>query len=308
MPIVTVPDQSWIDAVGQVPGVDLRVWDMTAPLSDPAGVGIVVHPYFTDVARLRRVADLPDLQAISLLTAGYETAVPFVPAGVALLNAAGVHDASTAELAVTLVLASLRDIPDFVRAQDRGEWLPLRIWPALADKRVLVVGYGSIGRAIARRLAPFEVSLTAVASTARAGDDLVDVVHGIAELPDLLPHHDVVVLIVPLTPSTEGMVDAAFLAAMPDGALLVNVARGKVVDTDALVEATADGRLRVALDVTDPEPLPPGHPLWRCPTLMLSPHVGGASSAFAPRAAALLRDQFRRYAAGERLRNIVHVG
>ncbi len=308
MPVVTVPDQSWIDAVGEVPGVDLRVWDMTAPLEDPTGVGVVVHPYFTDIARLRRVADLPDLRAISLLTAGYETAVPFVPPGVALLNAAGVHDASTAELAVTLVLASLRDIPDFVRAQDRGEWLPLRIWPALADKRVLVVGYGSIGRAIARRLAPFEVTITAVASTAREGDELVDVVHGIADLPDLLPHHDVVVLIVPLTPSTEGMVDAAFLAAMPDGALLVNMARGKVVDTDALVAATADGRLRVALDVTDPEPLPPGHPLWRCPTLLLSPHVGGASSAFAPRAAALLREQFRRYAAGEPLRNIVHVG
>ena len=308
MRTVTVPDESWVDAVGVVPGVRVRPWDMTAPLTDPAGVGVVVHPYFTGVDRLRRVADLPDLQAVSVLTAGFETAVPYVPPGVQLLNAAGVHDASTAELAVALILAAMRRIPDFVRAGDRGEWLPLRIWPALADKRVLVVGYGSIGRAIAARLAPFEVTLTAVASTARAGDELVDRVHGIAELSALLPHHDVVVLIVPLTPATERMVDADFLAAMPDGALLVNMARGKVVDTDALVTAAAGGRLRVALDVTDPEPLPVGHPLWRCPTLVLSPHVGGATSAFAPRAARLLREQFRRYAAGQPFRNVVHTG
>ena len=135
------------------------------------------------------------------------------------------------------------------------------------------------------------MTLTAVASRARAGDDLVPRVHGIDELPELLPHHDVVVVIVPLSAATTGLVDRDFLAAMPDGALLVNVARGKVVDTDALVEATATGRIMAALDVTDPEPLPDDHPLWRSPGVLVSPHVGGDTSAFAPRAVALVREQ-----------------
>jgi len=228
-----------------------------------------------------------------------------VPDGVRLCNAAGVHDASTSELTLSLILASLRGIPEFVVAQRASTWLPTRLWPALADKRVLVVGYGHVGKAIASRLLPFEVEVTAVASRPRPGDDLVETVHGIDELPDLLPHHDVVVLIVPLTEATSGLADADFLAAMPDGALLVNVARGKVVDTDALLAETSTGRLRAALDVTDPEPLPTDHGLWRSPGVLISPHIGGASTAFRPRAVQLVRAQLKAYAAGSPLANVV---
>lgn len=307
MRVATLPDPDWVDWVGEVAGVELLAWDMVSPLPEDqrAGVGFVVHPYFTDIRRVGNAAGLPDLRTVQVLTAGYETAVPYLPDGAQLCNAAGVHDASTAELTMALTLASLRALPPFVRAQDRGEWLPLRVWPSLTDRRVLIIGWGRIGKAIARRMLPFEVSLTAIASRARKGDELVDRVHGMDELYELLPHHDVVVLIVPLNEQTSELADERFLAAMPDGALLVNVARGKVVKTDALVEATRDGRISAALDVTDPEPLPSGHPLWRCQSVLISPHVGGASAAMRPRAVRLLRSQLRRFVDGDPLENVV---
>ena len=177
---------------------------------------------------------------------------------------------------------------------------------SLADKRVLILGYGGIGVAIARRLSGFEVKLTAVASRARGGDELVASVHGVEELPVLLPEHDVVVVIVPLSKATTGMVDRRFLASMPDGALLVNVSRGKVVDTDALVEAAGSGRIRAALDVTDPEPLPADHPLWQTPGVLISPHVGGVTTAFTPRAIVLLREQIAAFVGERPLRNVVN--
>ena len=223
---------------------------------------------------------------MQIQSAGFEDFIDGLPPGVALCNAAGVHDASTAELALTLTLASIRQIPDFVAAQRSSTWPPLTLHHALADRRVLVLGYGNIGRAVVRRFLPFEVSVTAVASRPRQGDGLVDTVHGIDELPDLAARHDVLVVIVPLTDATRGLVDAEVLARLPDGALVVNVARGPVVDTDALVAECATGRLRAALDVTDPEPLPQGHPLWTTPGVLITPHVGGATEAMRPRAQA----------------------
>jgi phosphoglycerate dehydrogenase-like enzyme len=243
---------------------------------------------------------------VQLLSAGYETVLPALPAGVKLANAAGVHDASTAELAVTLALSSLRGIPDFVAAQGRSQWLPAQIRTSLADRKVLILGYGGIGVAIARRLRGFEVKLTAVASRARGGDELVASVHGVDELSALLPEHEVVIVIVPLSESTKGMVDRDFLASMRDGALLINVSRGKVVDTDALVEAAGTGRITAALDVTDPEPLPADHPLWHTPGVLISPHVGGVTSAFEPRAVELLREQIAAFVGERRLRNVVN--
>ncbi len=305
-----MPDQQWIDAVGLGgdDGLEVVPWDLHTAHPRAGEIEVVVPPYLDKHQQLGLLADLPSLRLVQLLTAGYEQVVPHLPDGVRLANAAGVHDTSTAELALTLVLASLRGIPPFVRAQERGEWLPTTFWPALADKRVLVVGYGNVGRAVVRRLLPFEVEVTAVASRARPGDELVDAVHGVDELSVLLPRHEVVIVIVPLSPATTGLVDAGFLAAMPDGALLVNVARGRVVDTEALVAETATGRLRAALDVTDPEPLPPTHPLWSAPGVLVSPHVGGASSAFLPRARALVRSQLRRYAAGDPVEHVVAGG
>lgn len=307
--MISLPDQEWIDRVGPVEGVEIVPWDMLGEPPHGSAIELVITPYMVfDPDRLGRLSDLTGLRAVQVLSAGFDTVVPFVPPGVELANAAGVHDASTAELAVALILASLRGIPDFVAAQGRSQWLAPLERPALADRRVLIVGYGGIGAAIARRLSGFEVTLTGVASRARVGDELVPWVHGVDELPSLLPKHDVVIVILPLSAATTGLVDRDFLASMPDGALLVNVARGKVVDTQALLEATSTGRIMAAMDVTDPEPLPADHPLWQVPGILISPHVGGVSSAFAPRAVALLRDQIGAFASGLPLRNVVHTG
>jgi phosphoglycerate dehydrogenase-like enzyme len=261
-------------------------------------VELYVPPYDFSPVDSELIGAMTSLRVVQTQTAGVEHIRPHVPAGVTLCNGRGIHDASTAELALTLVLASLRGIPGFVRAQDAHVWAPATR-PALADRRVLVVGYGAIGEALERRLSGFEVEVVRVARTARDG------VHGYGDLPDLLPSADVVVLIVPLTDETRGLADAEFLGRMRDGALLVNVARGAVVDTDALVAELRRGRIWAALDVTDPEPLPEDHPLWDAPNLLLTPHVGGASTAMEPRSYALIREQLVRFAAGEPLRNVM---
>jgi phosphoglycerate dehydrogenase-like enzyme len=243
-------------------------------------------------------AALPHLRLVQLLSAGAEKFVDGLPEGVLLCNARGAHTPSTAEWAVTATLAAQRGIPFFVREQDAGRW-SFSTHSSLVGARVLLIGAGDIGQAIGRMLAGFDVELTYVARTARDG------VRSTAELPDLLPDADVVIVIVPVTPETTGMVDAGFLAAMRDGALLVNAARGVVVDTDALVAELGSGRLRAALDVTEPEPLPDGHPLWSAPGLLLTPHVGGAVPDTNDRAAAAVTDQVRRILAGEPLANVV---
>jgi phosphoglycerate dehydrogenase-like enzyme len=192
----------------------------------------------------------------------------------------------------------------YARQQERGEWHPLP-GTALADLRVLILGYGRIGQAIEARLQTFEVaSVTRVARRARTEPE----VHSQDRLLDLLPDADVLVVIAPLTPETERIIDAEALARLPDRALVVNVARGRLVDTDALLAETSSGRLRAALDVTDPEPLPADHPLWRVPDVLISPHVGGASSAFAPRADRLIKAQLERFASGRPLENVVRPG
>jgi phosphoglycerate dehydrogenase-like enzyme len=243
-------------------------------------------------------APMASLEVVQTLTAGVENVRAILPPGVTLCNGRGIHDTSTAELALTLTLASLRGIPGHVRAQDAEQWRP-RWGQSLAERNVLIVGYGQIGAAIEERLLPFECTVTRVARTAREG------VHPVTELPALLPPADVVVLILPGTPETRGLFDAPMLARMRDGALLVNVARGAVVDTDALLDELSAGRLHAALDVTDPEPLPEGHPLWHAPNVVITPHVGGASSAMWPRAYRLVREQLVRYAAGEPLLNVM---
>ena len=225
-----------------------------------------------------------------------------MPDGVTLCNAAGVHDASTAELAIALTLASGRRLDTFARDMASGRW-GFEFGSALADKRVLIIGYGNIGAAIERRLAGFEVaSVTRVARRRRTGD--VEV-HPTTELDTLLPDADVAIVIAPHTPETEGMIGAEQLRLLPDQALLVNVARGRLVDTDALLAEVSTGRIRAALDVVEPEPLPPDHPLWHAPGVLISPHVGGASSAFFPRADRLIAAQLKRFAHGQPLENTI---
>jgi phosphoglycerate dehydrogenase-like enzyme len=241
---------------------------------------------------------LPRLRLVQLTSAGAEKFVGQLPERVTLCNARGAHTPATAEWAVAAMLAAQRGIPHFTREQDAGRWSP-RTEHSVVGARVLVVGAGDIGSTIGRMLAGFDVELTYVARTARDG------VRSTAELPELLPHADIVVLIVPVTPQTTGMVDAAFLAAMKDDALLVNAARGVVVDTDALLAELTSGRLRAAVDVTDPEPLPEGHPLWSAPGLLLTPHVAGAVPDTNARATAAVTDQLARVLAGEPLQNVV---
>ncbi len=277
-----------------VPGVDVTVWDGAAlPPSDVLlSVSVHVLPYTFDPGSFAAIPALPHLRTLQTLTAGYEHVLPYVPAGVMLCNARGVHDDSTAELAVALMLAAQRGLPDFVRAQQQHSWAHAA-YPSLADRRVLLLGAGGVGRAVQARLRPFGCEVTVVARTARDG------VHALDELPSLLPHAEVVVLAVPLTDETHRLVGPGFLAALPDQALVVNVSRGPVVDTDALVAETTSRRVRAALDVTDPEPLPPDHPLWSCPGVLISPHVGGNSSAFWPRARRLVAQQLARLVAGQ---------
>jgi phosphoglycerate dehydrogenase-like enzyme len=267
-----------------------------------AEVQFYVLPYLKGEEVLDRVDDMKQLKVIQTLTAGVENFLPYVPEGVILCNAAGVHDASTAELAVALALASGRRLDHFARNQSSGKW-DFLFGTSLADQRVLIIGYGHIGAAIERRLAGFEVaSVTRVARRPRT--DPVTV-HAIEALPELLPQADVVFLVAPHTQQTEGMIGNEELAALPDGAILVNISRGRLVDTNALLAETSTGRIRAALDVTDPEPLPPEHPLWRTPGVLISPHVGGASTAFFPRADRLIAAQLRRFAAGQELENMI---
>jgi phosphoglycerate dehydrogenase-like enzyme len=284
-------------------GPDYSYWNGDGEL--PPGIDEVeffVPPYMRGALAVPLLPRMRNLRVVQTLTAGVDAFLPHIPPGVTLCNARGVHDASTAELALTLTLASLRGIPRFVRGQDTERWYS-GFYPALADRTVLILGYGSIGSAIEDRLAPFECDVVRVARTARATPR--GPVRPLHELPHLLPHADVVVIVTPLTEDTRGLVDATFLSRLKDGALVVNVARGAVVDTKALLVELESGRLHAALDVTDPEPLPPGHPLWHAPNTLISPHVGGSSSAFLPRARRLIGAQLRRYLDGQSLENVI---
>ncbi|MGP3774421.1 2-hydroxyacid dehydrogenase [Streptomyces sp. SDT5-1] len=289
-------------------GLDYRFWNGEPDFpADPADCAFYVVPYMKPPGvGVRPMPEMTSVRAVQTLSAGVDHVqggLKYLRPGVQLCNARGVHDASTAELALTLILASLRGIPDFVRGQDRGEWRG-GFRPALADKHVLIVGYGAIGAAIEDRLTPFEVArVTRVARSARTTER--GPVHPLTDLPGLLPEADVVVMVTPLTEDTRGLVNAEFLGRLKEGALLVNVGRGPVVDTKALLAELETGRITAALDVTDPEPLPEGHPLWQAPGVLISPHVGGPTSAFLPRAKRLLAAQLTRYAAGEPLENVV---
>ncbi|GII79476.1 dehydrogenase [Sphaerisporangium rufum] len=296
---IWAPSRDVADVLADLPDVECEIYDGAGPPPGGAGeVEVWIPPLIPPPGTAELLGRMARLRLLQTVSAGVEAYRPHLPDGVVLCNARGVHEAGTAEWAVGAMIAVLRDFPEFAAAQRRGEWI-YHHTGVLADATVLIVGYGSIGAALERRLAGFEVDVVRVAGSAREG------VHGADELPRLLPAADVVVLLVPQTPATARMADAAFLAAMKDGALLVNAARGSVLDTDALLAELRAGRLRAALDVTDPEPLPPGHPLWTAPGVFITPHVAGSTPASLRRARRLVRSQMLRYLSGEPLNNVI---
>ena len=281
------------------PGIEADAWTGGEDLPPSAGqVEYVVLPFGVKPELIRKIAALPSLRTIQILSAGADHVLPYVPSRITLCNARGAHTAATAEWAVGAIVASVRNFPRFAVAQRDGRW-DYTVSEPIGGKHVLIVGYGDIGAAVERRLAGWDVTVGRVARRARDG------VHAIGELPGLLPHADVVVILVPVTDETRQLVDKDFLRAMKHGALLVNAARGAIVDTDALLEALTSGRIRAALDVTDPEPLPAGHPLWDAPGLLLTPHVGGGIYESSERAYQVVSEQLARLAAGEPLRNVI---
>lgn len=289
------------EVLGGHDGVVYRSYTVAdQPPADPAEVNFLVMPYMSSPSLLDDPTRLTGLEIVHVQSAGYDN-VPELPEGVLLCNGGGIHDAATAELAVGLVLAHGRHLDDYARNMTdgtwRGEW-----GTGLAYRRVAIIGYGNIGQAIEARIVGFEPSsITRVARTPRNDPE----VRPVSELPQVLAETDVAVIILPLTEQTRGLFDAQMLSHLPDGALVVNVGRGPIVDTDALVAEVSSGRLHAALDVTDPEPLPADHPLWACPTVLISPHVGGYTNAFEPRRDNLLRAQVAAWAHGRPVANVV---
>ncbi|ADJ43879.1 dehydrogenase [Amycolatopsis mediterranei S699] len=281
-------------------GLGAAYYDGGVPPADLGDVEFYVLPYDRGPEPPKLIKELPSLRVVQSLSAGVETLVPLLPEGVRLANGRGLHDLSVAEHALALIHAAQRDLPRWFAQQTRGEWSREHT-RSLADSRVLLVGYGSIGQAVERQLVAAEAVVTRVASRPRPDEG----VHGVAELPALLPEADIVVLVLPDTPATRGLIGPAELAALPDDALVINVGRGTAIDTDALLAETRTGRLRAGLDVVDPEPLPADHPLWTVPGVVITPHIAGGSASFYPRAKKLAGEQLRRYAQGEELLNLV---
>lgn len=305
---VSFPDQQLLTDLSPLPeGIHGVVWDMTTS-PEAAGVGKpdgVILPYIGASKVLGALSEVKGLKFVQTQSTGFDGVIEAAGPGVGVASASGVHAASTAELAIGLILTRLRGIDQAVRDQQDGNWRPDRRM-SLADRRVLLVGVGGIGKEIARRLAPFEVELTRVGSTART--DGQDEVHAPEELLHLAKGHDILVTVLPLNAATHHMIGTDILAALPDGALVVNVGRGAVVDTAALTREVVAGRLQCALDVVDPEPLPAEHPLWSAPNALITPHIGGNTSAFRPRILRLLRRQLQGLASGDVPANLVQEG
>jgi phosphoglycerate dehydrogenase-like enzyme len=299
---------------GEVPGlpdgISYQYWNGSHSLpGDPNDVRFLVGPPTpgAEHALSRVLPHTGNLQVLQLLSSGYDGMAPLLgamPPGAQLATARGVHREATAELAVTLLLALMRGVDQFIGQQAQHEWKS-KVWPTLVGKRVLVVGYGAVGTAVAARLHAFGCEVVPVARVGRTSP--AGRVYGAAVLTELLPTADAVVLCAPLTKATRGMFGADFLALLKDGAALVNTARGELVDTAAVVREVRNGRLRVALDVTDPEPLPAGHPLWNLPGALITPHVAAFTDAFRPMSIDFLRRQLHRYAGGEELENVIPI-
>ncbi len=298
MSTISVPSAAGLQLLGELPaGSRGVVWDGTGPA--PADVEFLVPPYM--VGGPPALVGMPQLKVVQLLSAGVEGWPERVPAGVTLCNGRGVHGGSTAELAIAGLLALLHELPTYIAQQ------PAHLWQrasalSLDGRRALVLGAGDIGSQIAAVLRIFGAEVTSVARRPRPD------VRALSDLPQLLPETEVLVIALPLTPQTAGLIDAQALALLPTDAIVVNIARGALVDTEALLSELQAGRLSAFLDVVDPEPLPAEHPLWDAPNLILTPHAGGGSAGWDRRGFRLVREQFARFVAGQPLANVVDEG
>jgi phosphoglycerate dehydrogenase-like enzyme len=275
-----------------------------APLPDHLGAGQFLVAAFRPDRLDQLIPRLDGLQVVQTMSAGVDNFEGHIPDGVTLCDGSGIHDVPVAEWVLMVVLASLHQLPDHLAAQRDGSWSRTRTGGGddLEGATVLIVGHGAIGRAVEERMRPFGAKFLRVALHRRQGVSPLD------QLPSLLPRAGVVVILLPLTAATGGLVDAKFLGHMQQGALLVNASRGPIVDARALNEALRSGHTRAALDVTDPEPLPAGDPLWSAPGLILTPHVAGFVRRRLDRSWALIADQMRRFVDGAPLRNVVADG
>jgi phosphoglycerate dehydrogenase-like enzyme len=305
LPDVWIPERTTAEERRLFDGLaTLHAVPADGPLPDRLGHADILVAAQGVERSLEAIPKLEGLRVVQSFAAGIDSLVGRIPEGITLCDAAGVHDISVSEWAAMVILAVRRNLPEHVQSQHERVWRPrTEITPEdLEGTQVLILGYGSIGRTLERYLAPFGIEVMRVARRPRDG------VSGTDELSRLLPRAEIVVNLLPLTPDTRGFIDAGFLAQMRPGALLVNASRGAIVDTEALLVALNERRIRAALDVTDPEPLPEDHPLWTAPGVLITPHVAGDVAAENRRAWQLVADQVRRYAAGEPLRNIVTDG
>jgi phosphoglycerate dehydrogenase-like enzyme len=269
--------------------------------SDLSDITFYGPSYMGGKTALDYASKMPSLSVLQMPNAGYDDALAYLRPGLTLCNASGVHDASTAELAVALALASRRGFPTFAKNQFAGKWDHQR-FNSLSDSKIGVIGFGSIGKQVAKNLSGFEVEVIGFSKSGRDGSKKIE------ELDSYLPSLDIVILILPLNAESKHLFNAERLSKMKDGALIVNVARGPIIETDALVKELNSGRIFAALDVTDPEPLPEGHPLWSAKNVFIVPHVGGNTTAFEPRARKLIESQLALLASGQPLKNVVGQG
>ena len=296
---VLVPEDEGRAALAGLGDVRPVVYDPAGAMpADAAEAEVLVVSYWNVEGTLAAMREMPKLRLVQTLSAGTDQWQGRLPDGVSLSNCRGAHGGATAEWAIAALLAIYRDLPQFAAAQAAHEWRRATT-ETLDGKRVLIIGAGDLGRNLQARLEPFGAAVTMVARTAHDG------AHGVDELPELLGTHDAVVLMVPYSDDTRHLADAAFLARMADGAVLVNAARGPIVDTAALLAELNRRPLRAALDVTDPEPLPPDHPLWDAPGILITPHVGGDTEGFEARAWKVAREQIAAFVAGREPPNLV---
>jgi phosphoglycerate dehydrogenase-like enzyme len=298
---------------------EVQLVRLSKTIAEPVDVDFWILPFYRKDAQ-NAAGQLRGLKVAQSVMAGVDWILPWLPKGVTLCDGRGVHDISASEWVLAAIMATMKRVPLYRDLQTKHQWSgfasvtdgflsepgPSRgqytiLAEDLSGKTVLIVGYGSIGSAIEARLNPFGVSVLRIARSPRETPK----VSSVSELDTLIPQADIVVLILPLTPQTRGIFGEKQIRMMKPGALLVNAARGPVVDTQALVLALEEKRIRAALDVTDPEPLPEDHPLWSAPNCLITPHIGGSTPEFIYRAFRFAAQQVRRFAAGEPLENVV---